>query len=175
MLAFATVGSGFCFSLGRYLRFLVRASCFLAQPLASSRFCSEKPRLTLARERGRGNFLSLTEPSGFAVENHSTPWASGSSAASLAHWSATSLPSIPWWLGHHQISIFTLGSLARRAAMCLLASRAYFCPGPGSSEVIPQMAACASMKMVTAPIVWLLVAATCRALARAAHSASNAS
>jgi len=35
----------------------------------------------------------------FLVENHSTPWASGSSAASLAHLSATSLPSIPWWLG----------------------------------------------------------------------------
>jgi len=57
--------------------------------------------------------------------------------------------------------------------MCLLASRAYFCPGPGSSEVILQMAACASVKMVTDPIMWLLVAATCRALARAAHSASK--
>jgi len=53
--------------------------------------------------------------------------------------------------------------------MCVLASRAYFCPGPGSSEVILQMAACASVKMVADPIVWLLVAATCRALARAAH------
>jgi len=85
------------------------------------------------------------------------------------------VPSTPWWLGHHRISIFALGSLARRAAMCLLASRAFFCPGPGSPEVILQMAACASVKVVTAPIVWLLVAATCRALARAAHSASKAS
>jgi len=79
-LAFATVWSGF-FSSGRYLRFRVRASCLLAQLLASSRFCSEKPRLTLASDLGRGNFLALTDPSGFVVENHSTPWASGSSAA----------------------------------------------------------------------------------------------
>jgi len=41
-----------------------------------------------------------------------------------------------------------------REAMCFLASRAYFCPGPGSSEVILQMAACASVKMVTDPTVW---------------------
>ena len=44
--------------------------------------------------------------------NHSTPWASGSSAASFAHLSATSLPSIPWWLGYHRISILTLGSVS---------------------------------------------------------------
>jgi len=37
------------------------------------------------------------------------------------------------------------------------------------------MAACASVKMVTAPIAWLLVAATWRAFAMAAHSASKAS
>jgi len=59
--------------------------------------------------------------------------------------------------------------------MCLLASRAYFCPGPGPSEVILQMAACAFVKTVTDPIAWFLVAATCSALARAAHSASKAS
>ena len=40
----------------RYLRFLVRASCFLAQPLVSAPSCSKKPRLTFASERGRGNF-----------------------------------------------------------------------------------------------------------------------
>ena len=40
--------------------------------------------MTLANKRGRVNFLSLTELSGFVVENYSTPCASGSSAASLA-------------------------------------------------------------------------------------------
>jgi len=37
------------------------------------------------------------------------------------------------------------------------------------------MAACASVKMVTAPIAWFLLADTWRALAMAAHSASKAS
>jgi len=59
--------------------------------------------------------------------------------------------------------------------MCSLAWRAYFCPGHGSSEAILAMAACASVKMVTVPSVCLLVAATWRALARAAHSATYAS
>ena len=45
-----------------------RASCFLAQFLASFLFCSEKPRLTLASDLGKGNFLVLTDPSGFVVE-----------------------------------------------------------------------------------------------------------
>jgi len=61
----------------------------------------------MASDLGRGKFLALIDLSGFVVENHSTPWASGSSAASLAHWSAISFPSIPWWLRRYQISIFT--------------------------------------------------------------------
>jgi len=59
--------------------------------------------------------------------------ASDSSVASLAHSSAISLPSTPWWLGHHRVSISTPDSLARRAAVCFLASRAYSCPSPGHS------------------------------------------
>ena len=51
----------------------------------------------------------------------------------------------------------------------------YFWPGPGSSDVILQMAACASVKMVTIPSTRSLVAAIRRALAIAAHSASYAS
>ena len=93
------------------------------------------------------------------VESYSTLWVSGSSAASLAHSSAISLPSIPWWLGHQRISIWMFRSLASRVVMCRLASRAYFCPGPGSSEVILTMAACASEKIVTAPIESSRVAA----------------
>jgi len=71
---------------------------------------------------------------GFVVENHLTLWESGSSAASLAHSLAISFLSMPWWLGHHRISTLTLGSLARRVAMRRLASRAYFCPGPGGGH-----------------------------------------
>ena len=69
MLAFATAGSGFCFSQGRYFRLPVRASFFLTQLFASAHFCSAKPRLPLASERGRRNSLSLCEPSGFLIEN----------------------------------------------------------------------------------------------------------
>jgi len=65
----ATVGSGFCFSLGSYLRFLVLSSLFLAlHPLLL-----RNPRLTLARDLGRGNFLFLTWPLGSLTLNHSTP------------------------------------------------------------------------------------------------------
>ena len=54
--------------------------------------------------------------------------------------------------------------------MCFQPMIAYFWPGPGSSEVILQMAAWASVKMVTVPSAWFLDAATRRALAIAAHS-----
>ena len=143
------------------MRFLVRASCFLVQPFASAHFCSEKPRLTLASERGRGNSLSLTEPSGFVVENYSTPWAFGSSAASLAHRRRPRCPRSPGGSG-------TTGSRSSRSAPWRGGQRCASWPRGrifGSSEVILQMAACASVKMVTAPIAWLLVAATWRALA----------
>jgi len=92
--------------------------------------------------------------------------------ASLAHLSATSFPSTPRWLGHHRISILAPGSFALRATMCFLAMIAYSWPSLGSSEVILQMAAWASVKMVTVSSAWFLDAATRRALAIAAHSAS---
>ena len=60
LLARAAVGSGFCFSQDRCLLFPVLASLLLTQPLASVHFFSEKPRFTLASDRGSGNFLSLT-------------------------------------------------------------------------------------------------------------------
>ena len=68
-----------------------------------------------------------------------------------------------------------VGFLARRAAICCLASISYFCPGPGSSEDILRMAARASEKMVTVPRLWFLVAAAWSALVMAAYSASHAS
>jgi len=46
--------------------------------------------------------------------------------------------------------------------MCHLASRAYFCPGPGSSEAILVMATWQSVKIVTRPSLWFLDVATCR-------------
>jgi len=47
---------------------------------------------------------------GSLKQNHSTLWASGSSAASFPHSSAISFPSMLWWLGHHRISIRFLGA-----------------------------------------------------------------
>ena len=44
----------FLFSQGRYFRLLVLASIFLAQPLASFHFFSEKSRLTLRGISGAG-------------------------------------------------------------------------------------------------------------------------
>jgi len=64
------------------------------------------------------------------------------------------------------------GLLGPKGGEVPLASRTYFCPGPGSSEAILPMTIWQSVRMVTSPSVWFLVAATCRALARAAHSAS---
>jgi len=60
-------------------------------------------------------------------------------------------------------------------AMCLRAWRAYCCPGPGSSDAIRLMAACASVKIVTRSRDVFLLEAKSNARARAAHSASNAS
>jgi len=95
LLAPATMGSGFCFSLGRCLRLPVLASFLLIQFRASVHFRSEKSRLKLARDLGSGKCLVLTMPCGSLKSNHSTPCASDSSAACLAHSSAISLPSIP--------------------------------------------------------------------------------
>ena len=126
----------------RFLLFVwsvLAVTCFgdrSADPVKGLRtFSSEKLRLKLARGIGSGKRLFLTMPCGSLKSSHTTPWASGSSAACLAHSSAFSLPSIPWQLGLHRISMQTPGSLARRAAMCFLAMIAYFWPGPGSSDV----------------------------------------
>jgi len=56
------------------------------------------PALQMAREVGR-------EGSRSPSVSHSTPWASGSLAACLAHPSATSFPKIPLCAGHQQLSI----------------------------------------------------------------------
>jgi len=80
---------------------------------------------------------------------NSTPRASGSSAASLAHSSASSFPGTPLWAGHHRISTVMFGLADRGVAICSLAWIAYFCPGPGSSDAMRLMAAWASMKIVT--------------------------
>jgi len=45
-------------------------------------------------------------------------------------------------------------------------------PGPGSSEVILEIAAYVSVKMVTVPSAWSLDAASRKALSIAAYSAS---
>jgi len=107
-------GVRLCFSLGRYLRLLVFARFPRTQSRASVHFLSEKSRLKLARDLGRGQRLFLTIPCGSLKLSHSTPWASGSSAACLAHSWAISLRSIPWWLGYHRIAVRMPSSLARR-------------------------------------------------------------
>jgi len=81
--------------------------------------------------------------------SHSTPRASGSSAASLAHSSAFSLPVTPLCAGHQRISMVMSGPDRRRVAIYFRAWSAYFWSGPGSSEAIRLMAAWASVKIVT--------------------------
>jgi len=53
-------GSGFCFTLGLSLRFIVLLSLFFAQSCAPAHFFSENSRLKLARDLGRGKLLFLT-------------------------------------------------------------------------------------------------------------------
>jgi len=67
------------------------------------------------------------------------------------------------------------GLALRSVAICFRAWRAYYCPGPGSSDAIRLMAACASVKIVIRCGVVFLLDAKSNARARAAHSASNAS
>jgi len=73
----------------------------------------------------------------------------GSWRPALSHSRSTaiSMPSIR----HHRISMQTPDSLARMAAMSFLAMIAYFRPGPATSDIILQMASCAS---VTVPYAW---------------------
>jgi hypothetical protein len=70
-----------------------------AQLRASAHFYSDIFRLKFAKDlgKGMGRFPYLL--------NHSTPWASGSSAAIFAHSSAFSFPVTPWCAGCHWISM----------------------------------------------------------------------
>ena len=65
------------------------------QHRASGHFFSDALRRRCARDVAR---CDARVPS--ASVSHSTPWSSGSLAASLAHLSATSFPGIPLWAGH---------------------------------------------------------------------------
>ena len=56
--------------------------------------------LQVARDAGRRILRRLLS----LCRGHSTPWRSGSSAASFAHSSAISFPSMPDWAGHHRTS-----------------------------------------------------------------------
>jgi len=112
---------------------------------------------------GGGKRLFLTWPRGSLTLSHSTPWAAGSSAVSFAHSSALSFPSMPWWLGHHRISILKFGALARRVAICFLAMIAYFWTGPGRLRS-------SSRRRPGRP--WFLVVATRSTLAIAAFVCS---
>ena len=53
--------------------------------------------------------------------SHSTPRASGSSAASLARWSAFSFPGTTLCAGHYRILMVASGLALRSTAMCFLA------------------------------------------------------
>jgi len=64
------------------------------------------------------------------------------------------------------------GLTLRSAVKCFRAWMTYCCPGPGPSDAIRRMAACASEKMVTRSGIVFLSDATCSARAKAAHSAS---
>jgi len=64
------------------------------------------------------------------------------------------------------------GLALRSVAMCFRACTAFCCPGPGSSDAIRLMAACASVKFVTCSGVVFLLAADSNARARPAHFAS---
>jgi len=127
---------------------------------ASAHFFSEISHLMFARDLGR------------ASSGHSTPRVSGSSAVSLAHLSACSFPSTPSCAGYHLISIVMPGAFLCSSAMCYLASNAYFCPGPGSSDDILLIATCASVKMVTWFGVRTRFVTVSSARASATHSAS---
>ena len=63
------------------------------------------------------------------------------------------------------------GLALRSEAICFRAGRAYCCPGPGSSDAICLMAACASVKIVTRSGVVFLLEADSNARANLAHRA----
>ena len=129
-------------------------------------FFSEISRLRCARPWEL--HLTSSGPSSSTIP----PRAHGSSAAVFAHSSAFSLPAIPSCAGHHRISITMPGLALGSAAMSFRAWRAFCCPGPGSSDAIRLMTACASEKIVARSETVFLRNATSYARAIAAHSAS---
>ena len=82
---------------------------FPAHWRASSHFFVKISRLMCARDLGSGT--GRAPPC-----SHSTPRASGFSAAIFAHSSAFSLPGTPLWAGHHRISMVIPGLALRSAA-----------------------------------------------------------
>jgi len=150
----ATAPSGRWLSGNRYffLEVLPPAHC-----RASAHFFSEISRLRLARDCGRGAARASVLPRELS---HSTQLGFGSPAAIFAYSSAFSLPVTLLWAGHHRISMTIPGLTLRSMAMCFRAWRAHCCPGPGLSDAIRLMAACASEKRVTRSGGTLLCAVT---------------
>ena len=162
----ATVSSSFCL-LG-ILHFLLEARP-PAHRRASVHFFSEISRLRCARGLGSGTARACARSE---YPSHSTPRASGSSAASLAYSSAFSFLGTPLCAGHQQVSMVTSGRALRSTAMFLLAWSAYIWPGPGSSEAIRVMAAWAFVNIVALSGVTCLLETDSSALERAVHSTS---
>jgi len=75
---------------------------------------------------------------------HSTPRVPDVSSTIFAHSSPFSLPATPLYAGHHHTSMTIPGLDWRNMEMCFRARRACSCPGPGSSDAIRLIAACAS-------------------------------
>ena len=141
----AAVTSGFCWLRILYFFLEVRLS---AHCWAFIHYFSEISRPRCVRDLGSGIARASTW---LKYSSYSTPRASGSSAASLAHSSAFSFPGTILCAGHHRISMVVSGLALRSTAMCFLAWSAYIWPGPDSSEAIRLTAAWASVKIVIHP------------------------
>jgi len=115
-LLFAGAGSGFwrTFPLSAVLvMYFFPVTRESAQALDSYHFFSEISRLGCASDLGWGiNRLPYRPVHCF----HSTPRASGFSAANIAHSSTFSFPGTPLWAGHHLISIVTFSGVVIRLA-----------------------------------------------------------
>jgi hypothetical protein len=144
--------------------------CPSAQRHPSTHFFSDISRLVFANDldNGMGRLPYLS-----AKLNYSTPWPYGSTAAIFAHSSAFSFPATARCAGHHRISMTMAGLAFCEAAIHYLARMAYFGPGPGSSEDMARIAACALVKIVSLSGMDCRLAATSRALRSAALSVSK--
>ena len=140
---------------GSVLRFLVLLSLSFVQSFTSAHIFSEKPRLRLASDLGRGKRFCPTRPRGSLKLSHSTPCTSGSSAASFAHSSAISFPSMHWWLGHRRISIRTSGLPGVDCGDVLSGHVRVLWPGPDRRMSSPRW----QSVRPTVPSAWFLVAA----------------